>query len=120
MGDAGVQSVEVGLVGYHGSRVTVRGRRAASLPCCGHYHLTKICLGLQQPIDHATLQDDTCSTLAKLATDALYRGDFDTAAHILATVFIQGPWVLLYVGRGKQLQVAHLSALISMWPGNNM
>ena len=36
------------------------------------------------------MQDDTCSTLAKLATDALYRGDFDTAAHILATVFIQG------------------------------
>ncbi|GAB4813282.1 hypothetical protein N2152v2_000328 [Parachlorella kessleri] len=37
-----------------------------------------------------SVEDDTCSTLAKLATDALYRGDFDTAAHILATVFIQG------------------------------
>jgi hypothetical protein len=36
------------------------------------------------------LQDDTCSALAQLATDALYAGKFDTAACILATVFIQG------------------------------
>ena len=36
------------------------------------------------------VQDNTCAALAKLTTDALYRGDTNTAARLIAAVFQPG------------------------------
>lgn len=53
------------------------------------------------------VEDDVCSQLARLVTDALYRGDQATAARLLAAAFVQGGcWVLGAGCTGQQLVTA--------------
>ncbi|GAB4813278.1 hypothetical protein N2152v2_000324 [Parachlorella kessleri] len=47
-------------------------------------------LAAQPGAQAQSVEDNTCSALAKLTTDALYRGDTNTAARLIAAVFQPG------------------------------
>ena len=64
-------------------------------------------IGAVQDAGVQAVQDDVCSQLARLVTDALYRGDQATAARLLAAAFVQGGcWVLGAGCTGQQLMTA--------------
>ena len=62
-------------------------------------------IGAVQAAGMQAVENDVCSQLARLVTDALYRGDQATAARLLAAAFVQGEgglrgcWCLLWVLR---------------------